>query len=90
MAILRERDEPSVEQMVDRRGQEETVLAIKPFLVVAITPRPNVARSKMLEPLHTRDSPPSFQSSQVLLEDPLAASGENELHLLGVADRPVR
>src|SRR4029079_3860051 len=38
-AVRAERDEPAIEEVVDRGRQEETVLTIQPFLVRRITPR---------------------------------------------------
>jgi hypothetical protein len=61
---------PSGEQVVDRRRQEESVLSIKPCLVIAVAPRPDVTRAKMLKPLYTGDPAPLLELRDVLLKIP--------------------
>src|SRR6476659_3355268 len=74
--------------MVDRRG-EEAVLTVEACLVVAITPWSDVTRAEMLKPLYTGDPAPLLELRDVLLEDPLTTPSENDLGLLGVADRRI-
>src|SRR5579883_2223053 len=48
-----ERDESLVEQVVHRRGQEQTIFAIEALLIAAVSPGLNVARDQVLHALHS-------------------------------------
>ena len=48
-AVVFKTNEPAIEQMVDARRQQQSVLTVQPLLVGGLTPRLAVARNQMNE-----------------------------------------
>jgi hypothetical protein len=60
--------------VIDRRREEQAVLAIEALGVGAIPPRLAVARAQVLDAVDARDAATLLQPPHVLLEEPLAAA----------------
>src|SRR5882672_556974 len=81
-AVL-ERDEASVEEMIDRRCEHQSVASRKPLRIRAIAPRLDVTRAQMLGTIDVRDSASMFELENTLAEPSLAAAREDKRNLLG-------
>src|SRR6185437_11148239 len=81
-----ERNESLVEQVVHRRGQEQTIFAIEALLIAAVSPGLNVARDQVLHALHTGDPACMLNRAHVVPEESLATTRHDECSSLGLRD----
>jgi hypothetical protein len=73
--------------MIDRRRQQQPVLAVETLGIVAVAPRLAVARAQMLDAIDARDPAAPLHLPDALLEQPLSAPREDQRGLLGFLDR---
>ena len=66
--VVPERDEPAIEEMIDRRREQQPVLAVEPLGVVAVAPRLAVAGAQVLGAVDPGDA-------AALLRAPARAGG---------------
>src|SRR5262245_26968475 len=77
-----EGDEPAIEQMVDRRREEQAVLAGQSLLIRAVSPGLDVAGSQMFRALDLGDTAALLDPLNPLAEQSLTSPRENESFLL--------
>src|SRR5260370_27706762 len=67
-AVVFKTNEPTIEQMVDARRQQQSVLTVQPLLVGGIAPRLPVARNQMNEIFDACDAAFGLDLSHSLFE----------------------
>jgi len=81
--VVLEADKSSVEQVIDARRQQQSILAVQAFFVVRVSPRLAVARPQVGEIFNQRDPASVFQLHDPLFEKPLPLPGNDQLFTLG-------
>ena len=61
-------DEPAVEQVIDRRRQQQAVLAIETLRIAAVPPGLAVTRAQMLDAFDARDAAASLDLPNVSID----------------------
>jgi hypothetical protein len=86
-SIVAERNESAIEQVVDRRSQHETVLAVEALWIRAVSPWLAMTGAKVFGLIDAGDATPCLEFLNALTKLALAASGKHEGRAVGLRDR---
>lgn len=84
--VRAERDEAAIEEVVDRGRQQQAVLAVEALGVGGVAPRLAVARAQVFGTVDAGDAAARFDGLHALLEETLAAAGEDERFFYGLVE----
>ena len=86
VTLVLERDEAFVEQVINRRRQQQAVLAVEALFVRAVAPGFGVARDQVLQPLHLRHATGARDALHIGAKLPLPDARQDDGFPLGVGD----
>jgi hypothetical protein len=86
VAAVLERDEAFVEEVIDRRRQQQSVLAVEALFIGAVAPRFGMARDQVLQPLHLRHATGALDALHIGAKLPLPDARQDDGFALGVGD----
>src|ERR1039457_4819384 len=76
--VALETDESPVEEVVDAGRQQQSILAVQPFCVVAVTPWLAVASSQVKRIIYAGDPASALDLHDALFEEPLPTPRHDE------------
>ena len=84
LPIVLEADEATIEEMIDRRGEEEAILAVQPLLVGGIPPRLAMTCHQMRGVFDAGDPTSALDPRHTITEQPLPTPRPNEREPIGL------
>ena len=86
-ALVLKRDEAFVEEVIDRRRQQQAVLAVEALFVSAVAPGLRVAYDQVLQTFHLRRATDALDALHVGAKLPVTDARQDDDFALGVGNR---